>query len=92
MTTTKPQPGADSSVGEQWAEQAQREAEREILTCRVCSRPGPINEGITIWRDGRIVYGIGDCCLHRFEFVITPTERGIEIRGKSRGPIIVNTK
>ncbi len=80
----------DKTAGHLWAEQAQREAEQEILTCRVCKQPGPVNEGITIWRDGKILYGICDSCLCRSEFLITPTERGIEVRGKIRSPIIVS--
>lgn len=80
----------NKSPGRLWAEEAQREAEREVLTCRVCKRSGPINAGITIWRDGSIIYGICDYCLHRSEFLITPTERGIEVRGRSRGPIIIS--
>ncbi len=79
----------DSKVAQDWVEQAQREAELDLLTCRVCSITGPIDKAITFWRNGRIMYGIGDCCLERFQFLITPTERGIEIRGKARGPIIV---
>lgn len=81
----------ERSPGQLWAEQAQREAGVDLLTCRVCKETGPINEAITIWRDGRILYGICDECLHVSEFLITPTERGIEVRGKSRGPIIVGT-
>jgi hypothetical protein len=87
-----PQQIDGKTPGELWAEQAQHEAEREILTCRACNKSGSIDEGITIWRNGKIVYGIGDCCLHRFDFLISATERGIEIRGKSRGPIVVRTK
>lgn len=77
----------DASVA--WADEAQREAERDELTCRVCKRTGPIDKAITIWRDGRILYGICDACIATSEFLITPTERGIEIRGRRRRAALV---
>lgn len=82
---------SEQSPGRLWAEQAQREAHQDLLTCRVCKQTGSIDEAITIWRDGKILYGICDNCLAGFEFLITPTERGIEVRGKSRGSIIVGS-
>lgn len=81
----------ESTAGELWAQQAQREADVDLLCCRVCKKTGPIDKAITIWRDGQIIYGICDGCLNTNEFLITPTERGIEVRGRSRGPIIVGT-
>ena len=79
----------ERSPGLLWADQAQREAHQELLSCRVCKQTGPIDEAITIWRDGKIIYGICDHCLAGSEFLITPTEKGIEVRGRSRSPIIV---
>lgn len=74
-----------------WADQAQLEAKEERLSCRVCKRLGPIDEGITIWRNGAIIYGICDGCLTGSEFLITPTPKGIEVRGRRTSPIVVSS-
>ena len=80
-----------TTFGEAWAENAQREADLGKLTCRACRKIGSLDEAITIWRNGILVYGIGDCCLAKSEFLIRPTELGIEIKGRSTSPIIVGT-
>lgn len=64
-----------------WAHVAQIEAEQGILTCRVCKQQGPVEEAITIWRNGAVLYGICDRCLQTSIFHIEPTARGVEVRG-----------
>ena len=81
----------EQTPGQLWADQAQREAKLELLSCRVCKQIGPIDQAITIWRDGEILYGICDGCLDSSEFLITSTERGIEVRGRRRRPITVGS-
>lgn len=70
-------------------QQAQREADHGVLSCRVCKRLGPLDEGITIWRGGILVYGMCDSCLHDRVFLIKPTERGIEVKGKRVAPLVI---
>lgn len=82
----------DRRLGQDWAALAQAEAERGVLTCRVCKRQGPIEDAITIWRNGSVLYGICNACCSDNLFLITPTERGIEVRGKSRTPLVISTR
>jgi hypothetical protein len=72
-----------------WVAQAQADAERGVLECRMCRRHGPIDEALTLWRNGVLVFAVCDRCARTHDILIRPTDEGIEVRGRSRGPLIV---
>jgi len=78
------------SDGKAWAEKAQQEAAQEVLCCRKCKVLGPIDRAMTVWRNGYLLYGICDDCTARNEIVIRATERGIEVQGRERSPIVLS--
>jgi hypothetical protein len=78
-----------SSLHESWVAQAQADAERDILECRMCRRKGPLDDALTIWRNGTIVFGVCDGCCASHDVLLRTAERGLEVRGISRRPLIV---
>lgn len=72
-----------------WVAQAQADAERGVLQCRTCRRHGPLDEALTLWRNGVLVFAVCARCSLAHEVVLRPTERGIEIRGRRVGPLVV---
>ena len=79
----------DLSLRETWARQAQADAERGVIQCRICKRHAALDQAITLWRDGALVFAVCDSCSSKHDILMSPSERGIEIRAKARGPIIV---
>lgn len=77
------------SLASAWAEQAQLDAERGVLECRVCKRRVGLDLGMTIWRNGILVFGICDDCSATHHVLLTPTERGIEVRAKRKEPYVL---
>ncbi len=80
------------SLQRAWVAQAQAEAERGQLTCRMCKRTGPLDEALTVWRNGVLVFAVCDGCCARHDVLIHPTDRGIEVRGRSRGPLVIGSR
>ncbi len=76
-------------TGRAWVAQACADADRGVLECRMCRRRGPLEEAITLWRNGVLVFAICDRCARSSDVLIRPTEAGIEVRGRARGPLIV---
>lgn len=72
-----------------WVAQAQADAERGVLECRMCRRHGPLDEALTLWRNGILLFAVCDRCARRHNVLIRPTDAGIEVRGRGRGPLIV---
>lgn len=72
-----------------WVAQAQADAERGVLECRMCRSHGPLEEALTLWRNGTLVFAICARCATNHDVLVRPTERGIEIRGRTREPLIV---
>ena len=79
----------DSSLHETWARQAQVDAERGVIRCRMCKMHAAIDQAVTLWRNGVLVFAVCDACSSKHDILMSPSERGIEIRAKARGPIIV---
>lgn len=77
------------ALGRTWVAQACADADRGELECRMCRRRGPLEEAITLWRNGVIVFAICDRCARSSDVLIRPTDAGIEVRGRARGPLIV---
>ena len=40
-----------------WVQQAQLDAERGVIACRMCQRHAGLDETTTLWRNGQLVFG-----------------------------------
>jgi hypothetical protein len=77
------------SLQRAWVAQAQADAERGVLECRMCRRHGRLDEALTLWRNGVLVFAVCERCARSHDVLIRPTDAGIEVRGRTRGPLIV---
>ena len=50
-----------------------------------------LDEAITLWRNGFLVFAVCDKCTGCHDIVIRPTGAGIEVRGASRGPLVIRS-
>ncbi len=72
-----------------WVEQACADADRGVLECRMCRRRGPLEEALSVWRNGVLVFAVCDRCARSNDVSIRATEAGVEVRGRAREPLIV---
>lgn len=72
-----------------WVQQAQADAERDVIECRMCRRHGGLDEATTLWRNGLLVFALCDRCAGSHDVIFSPTEAGVEVRAKRRGPLVV---
>lgn len=72
-----------------WVAQACADADRGVLGCRMCGRRAPLDETTTLWRSGVLVFALCDRCARTHDVVMRPTEAGIEVRARRRGPVLV---
>ena len=72
-----------------WVQQAQLDAERGIIACRMCQRHAGLDETTTLWRNGLLLFALCDRCAASHDVVFSPTQAGVEVRAKRRGPFIV---
>jgi len=72
-----------------WFTQAQADAERDVIECRLCRRRTGLEAVTTLWRNGLLVFAVCDVCATRHHILMTPTERGVEVRAKTKVPIVV---
>jgi hypothetical protein len=72
-----------------WVAQAQADADRGVIVCRVCRAPAPLDEALTVWRNGVLAFAVCDGCTARSDVLIRRTDAGLEIRARARGPLIV---
>ena len=76
-------------LGEAWARQAQLDAERGVIECRMCRRRAGLDETVTLWRNGALVFAVCDRCAGSHDILMSPTDAGIEVRARRRAPIVV---
>lgn len=74
-----------------WVARACADADRGVIECRMCRRRGPLDEALTIWRNGVLVFAVCDRCARSHDVLIRSTDAGIEVRGRTRGPLIVRS-
>ncbi len=74
-----------------WVQQAQLDAERGIIACRVCRRPSSLEHTLTVWRNGVLVFALCDGCSAAHDVLLHPTDAGVEIRARARTPLIVGS-
>ncbi len=72
-----------------WEQQAQFDAERGVIECRMCRRRAELDETTTLWRNGRLVFALCDRCSTSHDVVFSPTEAGVEVRARRRGPLLL---
>lgn len=72
-----------------WVKQAQLDAERGVIQCRVCKRRKGLEETTTLWRNGMLAFALCDDCASTHEVVFTPTEAGVEVRARRKAPLIL---
>ena len=72
-----------------WAKQAQLDAERCVIACRMCRRRAGLDETTTLWRDGVLVFALCDRCAQSHDVLMRPTAEGVEVRARARTPILV---
>jgi hypothetical protein len=79
----------NADIQRAWVRQAQLDAERGVIECRMCRRRSGLDEATTLWRDGTLVFAVCDRCATNHDILLTPTEAGIEVRARRREPIVV---
>jgi len=72
-----------------WVQQAQADAERGVIECRMCRRHAGLEETTTLWRNGLLLFALCDRCSASHEVVFSPSEAGVEVRARRRGPLVV---
>lgn len=72
-----------------WVQQAQHDAERGVIACRMCRRHAGLDETTTLWRNGVLVFALCDRCTRDHDVLFSPSDRGVEIRARRRGPLSV---
>ena len=45
-----------------WVEQAALDAERGVITCRLCKCYADLDQATTVWRNGTLVFAVCDGC------------------------------
>ncbi len=72
-----------------WVQQAQADAERGVIECRMCRRHASLDAATTLWRNGLLVFALCDGCSASHEVVFSPSEAGVEVRARRRSPLIL---
>lgn len=49
-----------------WVQQAQLDAERGVIACRMCQRHAGLDETTTLWRNGHLVFALCDLRILRW--------------------------
>lgn len=72
-----------------WVKQAQLDAERGVIECRVCRTKGSLADSVTLWRNGVLVFAACTRCMAFHDILMRPTDQGIEVRARPRYPLVV---
>ena len=72
-----------------WVQQAQLDAERGVIACRMCQRHAGLDETTTLWRNGHLVFALCDRCASCHDVAFSPTEAGVEVRARRRAPLSI---
>ena len=78
-----------ADVNAAWVKQAQLDAERGVIECRVCKAKGSLADTITLWRNGVLVFAACHPCTSTHDILMRPTERGLEVRAFARYPLVI---
>lgn len=80
-----------SALQRAWLQQAQLDAERGVIECRMCKRRSNLEATTTLWRDGVLVFALCEHCAGSHEIHMRPTARGVELRGRRVAPLLLET-
>ena len=72
-----------------WVRQAQLDADRGVIECRICRRRAGLDQVVALWRNGTLVFAICDRCAGSSDILLSPTEAGIEVRARRREPLVI---
>ena len=72
-----------------WAKQAQLDAERGVIACRMCRCHAGLDETTTLWRDGVLVFALCDRCSQSHDVLMRPRADGIEVSARQRTPLLI---
>ena len=72
-----------------WVRQAQLDAERGVIACRMCRRKVGLDQATTLWRNGELVFAVCDGCAGAHDILMQPTDAGIEVRARRRAPLVL---
>ena len=72
-----------------WERQAHLDAERGVIECRMCKCRSGLDETTTVWRNGQLVFALCDRCSTSHDVLFSPTEAGVEVRARRRGPLVL---
>ena len=72
-----------------WARQAQLDAERGVIECRMCKRRSGLDEALTLWRNGVLIFAVCDRCSCSHDVLLTPTDAGVEVRARRQRPLVI---
>ncbi len=72
-----------------WVQQAQLDAERGVIACRMCQRHAGLDKTTTLWRNGLLVFALCDRCAASHDVVFSPAEAGVEVRARRRVPLSI---
>ncbi|GAC1538260.1 MAG: hypothetical protein NVS3B10_29520 [Polyangiales bacterium] len=75
-----------------WVAQAQADADRGVIACRMCRQHGPLEEALTLWRDGTLLFAVCEGCARSNDVSMRATDSGVEIRGRSRSALILASR
>ena len=79
----------DDPMQRAWLKQAQLDAARGVIACRMCKAIQGLDETVTLWRNGVLVFAVCDTCAQRHDILMSPVEAGIEVRARARGPLVI---
>lgn len=60
-----------------------------VIACRMCKSIQGLDETVTLWRNGVLVFAVCDTCSRGHDILISPVEAGIEVRARARGPLVI---
>jgi hypothetical protein len=81
-----------SALQAAWVRQAQLDADRGVVECRVCKMKGRLDETVTLWMNGALLFAVCSDCRQAHDIVMRPTERGVEIRARLPTPLVVGPR
>ena len=76
-------------LGRAWARQAQADAERGVIECRMCRRHAGLNETLTLWRNSTLVFAIYNHYTNSHNILLTPTNTSVKVRAQRQKPLII---
>ncbi|MDY0003818.1 MAG: hypothetical protein RBU30_21150 [Polyangia bacterium] len=81
----------EKDLQQAWVRQALLDAERGVMECRMCREHVGLNEAVTLWRNGVLVFGVCDRCAGTHDIVMRRVDAGLEVRARPRVPLVVRS-